>query len=187
MPDTSPFTVTASQIAWSCPWYRVRQDQLRLPDDDTAVYVYNVIEKANAVYVLPVTPEGNIVLIRTYRHTIDQWSWELPAGNIQPGQTAQDAAVAELHEEVGGQSDEWQSLGEFFASNGICNEKTTLFLAQNVRLTAPTHEPLEFIEIHKLSPAVVRQMIQQGLIQDALTLLALLLVAPRLGWANAGF
>lgn len=168
-------------MAWACPWYRVRQDALRLANGDTAVY--NVIEKADAVYVLPLTPAGEIILIRTYRHTIQQWSWELPAGNIQPGQTALDAAVMELREEVGGQSDAWESLGEFFASNGICNEKTTLFLAQNVRLSPPTHEPLEFIEIHQLSTAVVRRMIQQGVIQDGLTLLALLLVAPRFGWA----
>lgn len=159
-------------MAWACPWYQVRQDALRLANGDTAVY--NVIEKADAVYVLPLTPAGEIVLIRTYRHTIQQWSWELPAGNIQPGQTALDAAVAELREEVGGVSFRWQQLGEFYAGNGICNEKTTLFLAQDVSLTEAEHEPLEFIEIHTLDTAVVQQMIATHEISDALTVLAVL-------------
>lgn len=172
MSSPRPYRVTHSEIAWSCPWYRVRQDQLQLPNGDTAVY--NVIEKPDAVYILPITPAGEIVLIRTYRHTIDQWSWELPAGNVQPGQTAQEAAVAELREEVGGQSESWVELGDFFAGNGICAEKTTLFIAQNVHLTTTDHEPLEFIEVHTLDTAVVQQMIRTNEITDALTVLSVL-------------
>ncbi len=167
-----PYTIIGSQIAWSCPWYRVRQDDLRLENGHTAVY--NVIEKSDAVYVLPITPAGEIVLIHTYRHTIQQWSWELPAGNIQPGQTALDAAVMELREEVGGVSSRWQKLGEFYAGNGICNEKTTLFLARDVSLTEAKHEPLEFIEIHTLDTAVVQRLMQSNEINDALTVLAIL-------------
>jgi ADP-ribose pyrophosphatase len=170
---STPFTVTASQIVWACPWYRVRQDQLRLADGHTAVY--NVIEKPHAVYILPILPNGDILLIRTYRHTIQQWSWELPAGNIPPDHTPAEAAMAELLEEVGGESEAWHCMGEFYAGNGISAEKTTLFLAQNVRLTQATPEPMEFIEVHGLSTAVVQTMLATNQINDALTVMALLL------------
>lgn len=177
MSNPRPFRVTSSHIAWACPWYRVRQDQLLLPDGHTAVY--NVIEKPDAVYVLPFTSAGDIVLIRTYRHTIGQWSWELPAGNIQPGQTPQDAAVAELREEIGGVSNQWQLVGDFFAGNGTCDEKTTLFVARDVRLSAPSHEQMEFIEIHTLDTAVVQRMVQANEITDAVTVLAILWALTR--------
>lgn len=63
-----PFQTLSSRTAWSCPWYRVRQDEIRLPDGQTAVY--NVVEKPEAVWIIPVTADGEIVLIRTYRYTV---------------------------------------------------------------------------------------------------------------------
>ena len=60
-----PFQTVASHIAWSCPWYRVRQDEIITPDGQPGVY--NVIEKADAVWIVPVTPKGEVLMVYQYR------------------------------------------------------------------------------------------------------------------------
>lgn len=175
MVDNPPFRVTSSQTVWSCRWYSVRQDQLLLPDGRAGEY--NVVQKSEAVFVLPITPAGEVVLIYTYRHPIQAWCWEIPAGSILPGQTAEEAARMELLEEVGGTATELLYLGRFFAANGFCNEATHLFVAQGVTLGTPTHEPLELIQIHLKPWAEVLQMAHTGQIPDALSCLTILLTA----------
>ena len=64
-----PFTTLASRIAWSCPWYRVRQDDILTPDG--APGVYNVIEKTDAVWIVPVTDDGHLAMVYQYRYTVD--------------------------------------------------------------------------------------------------------------------
>jgi len=63
-----PFKTLSSRIAWSCPWYAIRQDEILLPDGSQGVY--NTVTKATAVWILPVTPQGEIVLCRSYRYTV---------------------------------------------------------------------------------------------------------------------
>ncbi|MCA9945839.1 MAG: hypothetical protein KC449_20290 [Anaerolineales bacterium] len=63
-----PFKTISSRIAWSCPWYAVRQDEILLPDGSQGVY--NTVTKPTAVWILPVTPQGEIVLCHSYRYTV---------------------------------------------------------------------------------------------------------------------
>ncbi|MBP8002324.1 MAG: NUDIX hydrolase [Chloroflexi bacterium] len=174
----SPFHTLTSQIAWSCPWYSVRQDQIILPNGQPGVY--NVIVKDPAVWIIPVTTTGHIALIYTYRHTIDDWCWEIPAGSVKPEQTVQEAAIAELREEVGGTTDQWSYVTRFYPANGICNEIGHIFLATGVTLSQPAHEPAEVIQIHTKPITEVLQMAQAGYITDGPSALALLITADKL-------
>ena len=176
--DGRPFKTIATRIAWSCPWYRVRQDDIITPDGHKGIY--NVIEKEDAVWILPVTPDGHLVMVHQYRYTIDEWSWELPAGSVKPGQTIEEAAHAELQEEVGGMSDRFEYIGRFFLANGICNETGHIFMATGVKLGEPRHEAAEVMTGHQLSVANALRMAQSGEITDGPTALALLLCAERL-------
>ena len=174
-----PYQTTSSQIVWSCPWYRVRQDQIITPNGRPGVY--NVIESPPSVWIVPVTPAGEIVLINNYRYTIDQWCWEVPAGSIKPGQTELEAAVCELKEEVGGETDDpLVEIGRFYTANGICNEPGVYYLATNVRLGEPEHEATEVMETHIKPAAEVLHMVRSGQITDGNTALALLLCAEKL-------
>ena len=114
-----PYDIVASRIAWSCPWYEIRRDDVQLPDGRMGEY--NVVQKGEAVVVVPLTPAGEVVLIEVYRHTTDRWCWEVPAGSVKPNQSAQEAVLAELKEEIGGESTKLTYLGQFYSMNGICN------------------------------------------------------------------
>lgn len=174
-----PFKTLSSKIAWACPWYAIRQDDILLPDGSQGVY--NTVTKGTAVWILPVTTQKQIVFCYSYRYTIDQWCWELPAGSVKPGQTELAAAVCELKEEVGGETaDDLLEIGRFYTAHGICNELGVYYLATNVTLGEPAHEAAEVMEVHLKPIDEALQMAHSGQISDGNTVLALLICAEKL-------
>lgn len=173
-----PFRTLASQIAWSCPWYRVRRDEIITPDGRPGVY--HVIEKPDAVWIVPLTADGRVALVDQYRYTIDEWCWEVPAGSVKPGQSTEEAAREELREEVGGVSDAFTYIGRFYLANGICNEVGHVFLAAGVTLDTPRHEAAEVMDVHLFAVEEALQMARNGQISDGPSVMALLLCADQL-------
>jgi ADP-ribose pyrophosphatase len=178
-----PFRTLSSRIAWACPWYRVREDMIELPDGSQGIY--NVVEHPGAVWILPLTAAGEVVMLRHYRYTVDDWCWEVPAGGLKPGQQPQEAARDELAQEIGGEAATWRYIGPFYGSNGISNEQGHIFLALGVQLGRPHHEPAEVIEIHRKPLREALRMAQANEISDGPSALALFLCVPALqeaGW-----
>lgn len=177
--NNAPFFVKDSKIVWSCPWYHIQQDQLLLPDGSEQVY--NVVRRPNgAAFAIPVLDTGEIVLINHYRHTVGTWVWEVPAGGIKEHQSPQEAAEAELHEEIGGSSQNIQYLGDFYTAVGFCGEICHIYLATNVKLGAADREPLEFMKLVPTPAEEAFEMARNGTIKDALSALALLWAEPHL-------
>lgn len=177
-----PLQRVSGRVVWSCPWYQVRQDEILLPNGRPGVY--HVVEHPGAVWVVPVTPAGEVILIRIYRYTVDDWCWEVPAGGLQPNQSPEQLAIEELQQEIGGTAQQLTYLGWFYASNGISNEKGHVFLAQGVRLGLPNPEPAEIITIHPIPIAQALAMARTGQITDGPSALALLWAEPHLQMAT---
>lgn len=176
--DDKPFKIISSRIAWSCPWYKIRQDEIITPDGRPGVY--NVVEKEPAVWIVPVTVDGQIALINHYRYTVDDWCFEVPAGSVKEGQTIEDAAREELREEIGGTEANLDYIGQFYTADGICNEIGHVFLATHVVLGKSEHEPAEIIEIHLKSIPEVIAMAKANEIADGTSALAVLLCLSQL-------
>jgi ADP-ribose pyrophosphatase len=173
-----PYKTTASRIAWSSRWYRIRQDDVIFPNETSGVY--NVVEHPGAAYIIPVTPDNQIVLIRHYRYTVDDWCLEIPAGSLQPGKTLLETAAAELKEETGGVARELAEIGRFYALCGICNMEAVVFLATGVELDAVEREASEVMEIEIRPIPEALNMARDGRITDAQSALALLRAEPHL-------
>ncbi|MBZ0283631.1 MAG: NUDIX hydrolase [Anaerolineae bacterium] len=173
-----PITTIDSRRAWDCPWYGVRQDRILLPNGSEGVY--NVLELPDAVWILPVTTAGEIVLLRHYRYPLEKWIWELPAGHVEAGDEPLESAQRELREETGGEASEWRFLLKSNTMKGIGTETAHLFLATGVTLGATAHEPAEVMTVHPLPAAEVLRMARAGEIEDAISVLALLLAEPHL-------
>lgn len=158
--------------------FRVREDRVRWPDGNVRTYAY--VEAYGAVWVVPVTPEGRIILIRQFRYTVDDWCWEVPAGGFHDFDGGPIAlAQRELAEEVGGSSDAWTYVGQFRPGASVLNEVCHIVLARDVRLDQePAREPGEIIEVHRVAPARALEMARNGEMIEGHSALALLRCEP---------
>jgi 8-oxo-dGTP pyrophosphatase MutT (NUDIX family) len=154
--------------------FRVRRDQARWPDGHVAPYVY--IQTDGAVWVVPATADGHVVLIRQFRYTLDDWCWEVPAGGFHDFTGSPiELAQRELAEEVGGESDDWLYVGSFRPGVSVIDEVCHIVLARGVRLNhEPQREPGEIIEIHPVPLERALEMARSGEILDGHSALALL-------------
>lgn len=174
----TPYITKSSRVVWSCPWYSVRQDEIVTPDGKPGVY--NVVQHPGAVWIIPVTPTGEVVLIHTFRYAVNDWCYEIPAGGVDSGEDLATSARRELLEEVGGTAVNLEYTGWFYTMNGIGNETAHIFLATGVELGRPHHEATEVMQIVSRPIPEVLQMAQNNLISDGPSALALLLCADKL-------
>jgi ADP-ribose pyrophosphatase len=169
-----------THYAFECPWFRVRTDTVRWPDGEVAPYTY--IEGVGAVWVVPVTVEGDVVLIRQFRYTMDDWCWEVPAGGFHDFDgSPMELARQELAEEVGGVSDDWRYIGSFRPGNSIMDAVYHVILARDVRVNRAVHrEPSEIIEVHPVPADRALEMARSGVMADGYSALALFRCEPYL-------
>ncbi len=154
------------------------KDELRARSGKT--FTYTLIEKPDAVWIVPATRAGELVLINQYRYTVGTWCLEVPAGNIEPGHDAPTMAARELREEIGGVADTITLVSEVFTMNGIGNENAKVFLATGVVLLEPEHEDTELIELRRVSIPEGLHMARTGAIKDGISALAILMCEPLL-------
>ena len=154
--------------------FRVREDRVRWPDGHVAPYTY--IQSSGAVWIVPVTTAGQVVLIRQFRYTLDEWCWEVPAGGFHDFDgTPIELGQRELAEEVGGSSDDWTYIGAFRPGTSLMDEVGHILLARNVRLERPQAlEVGEVIEIHPVPVSRALEMARNGEMLDGHSALALL-------------
>lgn len=168
-----PYQTLASRILVENPWFRLRQDDIRLPNGQQAVY--NVINKPDAVVIVPILTDGRMVLINQYRYPIEKWCIEVPAGGIPDNTPPEVAARNELAEEIGGQAQSLLSLGAFWSMKGIGDEKMYIYLALGVTLGQTQREATEIIELRIVSIAEALHMARSNEIDDGPSALAILL------------
>jgi ADP-ribose pyrophosphatase len=176
--DPHPYQTLTSKIAFSCPYYQVRQDAFRTPKGHEGQYY--VIEVLGGVWIIPLTTRGEIVLIRQYRYPVREWCWELPAGGIRLGQSAEEVAANELREEIGGTAQNIEFFANFFTCSSISNEKAHIYIASGVKLGEVDHEPTEFLEVHPVPLEQALTMARTNQIHDSRSALALLIAEPKL-------
>ncbi len=161
-----------SRYIWQSPWFSLRQDRVRLPVGNEITYA--VVEHPGAVWVVPVTADGRVVLIWHYRYPVGEHCWEVPAGGLSPGLSPEETARRELEEEIGGTAADLRYVGRFFASNGISNEVAYVYLATGVKLGETHREPTEDMEQRLVPAAEALRMARCGEISDGPSALALL-------------
>ena len=125
--------------------------------------------------------DGTVALVRQYRHPAVRYVLELPAGKLEAGERPEESAARELEEELGVVAGHMEQLSEFYTTPGFCAEKLWVFLATDLTETEQRHEADEIIEVVRLPLARALEMIASREIEDAKTIIGLMLAAPRLG------
>ena len=158
--------------------FEVTVDTVREGDK---TYVREVVHHRGSAVILPAFDDGTIALVRQYRHPTVKYMLELPAGGLDDRERPEEAAARELEEELGLVAGKLEKLSEFFVSPGFCAEKMWLYLATDLTETAQRPEDDEVIEVVRLPIKRALQMITDGEIEDAKTIIGLILAAPRIG------
>jgi len=163
------------------PWCAFRVDDVELPDG--ARIEYGVLESGGFAAVVPVTSGGDVVLVRQWRQPLEAFTLELPSGGVDTGEEPELAVRRELFEETGYRAEKLKHLTSVHTSTGRSTEVCHLFRCEAVRdERGPRPEPTEFIQVVEVSFQEARDMVSEGTITDAATMLGLLLAASRLNW-----
>lgn len=152
---------------------RLRVDTVLLPNGEQSTR--EVIDHANAVVIVPVDSEDNVLLVRQYRYAVEDTLLEAPAGLIDDSEDPDDAAQRELREETGYASRSLRPLGGFWSSPGFCTEYLYAYLARDLVPSPLSPDDDEFIEVERQPISRIPQLIRLGEIQDAKTIAALLM------------
>ena len=134
-----------------------------------------VVEHQDSVVVVPVDAEGNVILVRQYRHPAREALLEAPAGKIDGSDSPDETAQRELQEEAGVRSANMRKLGEFWVSPGYCTELMHAFHASDLSPSRLEPDPDETIETVPVPVSRIRGMIREGGIRDGKTIAALLM------------
>jgi len=140
-----------------------------------------IVRHPGSVVLVPMTDQGEVVLVRQYRHAIGKAAWELPAGTLKPNEEPRKAAARECQEEIGLIPSELVPLGSFCPTPGYCDEEMTFYKATGLREPGPDDEKAEQdededIEKESFSLDRVQSMIRSGEIIDMKTVAGLALL-----------
>lgn len=136
---------TLSSEALSGPPHVLHRDRVRTGSGHELDYLYRP-RGPRAVFVVPVTPAGEVVLIRQYRYPLRAWITEVVAGGMEAGEEVLESAARELHEEVGGTAEQWIALPAFYPQPSVSGAAFFPLLALGVTLQEARPEPDELIE-----------------------------------------
>jgi ADP-ribose pyrophosphatase len=155
------------------PWCAFRVDEVVLPGGTQIEY--GVLESKGFAAVVPVTDDGNVVLVRQWRQPLETFTLELPSGGVDEGEDPEEAAGRELLEETGYQATDLEHLLSAHTSTGRTNEVCHLFRCWAIRdPEGPRPEPTEFIRVVELPLEEALGKVSSGGITDAATVLGLL-------------
>ena len=168
------FETTHSEKKFSGKAFSVRQDQVRLPDGNSAQL--DIVEHTGAVTIIPIDADGKIWFVRQYRHAVGIHILELPAGTLEEGEDPQVCAQRETREEIGMAAEHFQKLGSFYLAPGYSTEYMHIFLATNLHPDPLPGDDDEFLSIQQFSVEQAFRMVENGEIKDAKSLAALLLL-----------
>ena len=158
--------------------FEVTVDTVREGD---ITYKREVVHHPGSAVIIPAFPDGTVALVRQYRHPAVRYLLEAPAGTLNRGERPEEGAARELEDELGFVAGQLEKLSEFFVSPGFCEEKMWLYLATEMMPTTQRLEEDELLDVVRLPLQQALEMISDGEIEDAKTIIGLMLAAPRLG------
>ena len=152
----------------------LRLDQVRLPTQQ--IVAREIVEHRGAVAIVALDARKRVLLVRQYRPGAGSELLEIPAGTLEENEDPAACAARELKEETGYHAAQWQALGHFYSSPGICTEKMYLFLARRLTRGTAAPEEDELIRAEFVPFNRALKMIERGEIVDAKTIVGLLRV-----------
>ena len=164
--------ILRSKFIYKGPIFGVRRDEVLEPNGVRATR--EVITHPGSVVVLPVLPDGRIVLIRQYRHATRLFMWELVAGRMDPGENIRQAAAREMIEETGYRAKRFRVFLDMFPTPGFLEERMYVLLADGLTVGVAEPEEDERITAKAFTREEIESMLRRGKLRDAKSIAGLL-------------
>lgn len=168
-------TTLSKERIFSGKLLTVEVHQVELQDGSRSTR--ELVWHCDAVCMVVITPDDHTVLVKQYRKALEKPILEIPAGKLDGDEDPMVAALRELEEEVGYRDGTLRHVMDFYTSPGFCNEKLSLYLAENAELGEQRLDEGEFLELVKVPWAEAVAMAMRGELGDAKSVAGILAVA----------
>ena len=173
-----------SEWAFRSDFVSIRRDRCQLPDGRLSPDMY-FMELRDFAMTVAVTPDGEVLLSREYKHGAGDVAYTLPAGFVERGEAPQAAARRELREETGHDGEAFEPLGAYLVFPSLSGARGHFFLARSVqRVAGPHPDEFEEIDVVPVPLGHLREDLGRATpryVTDVSSALALELALPRLG------
>lgn len=150
-------------------------DKVAIPQGEE-IYREMVLHPGAAA-IVPFDDEGNIFLVKQYRHPVGKEIYEIPAGTLEPGEDPKVCAIRELEEEIGYKTDEVTFLMDIYPAVGFSTEIIYIYTARKLVESTQNLDDDEYVDVVKVPFQEAITMITEGKIKDSKTICALLRLA----------
>ncbi len=161
----------SSEIIAAGDLLTVKRDQVRLPTGNLSQREY--VLHPGAVVIVPILPNGNVVLEKQFRYPLHQVFIELPAGKMEAGEEVLITGQRELLEETGYSASDWVKLGHQHPCIGYSNEVIHMYLARGLSAGLHKRDEDESLDVFEASFEDCLSMVKSGQITDGKTIVAL--------------
>jgi ADP-ribose diphosphatase len=139
-----------------------------------------IVRHSPSVVIIPMRDDGQVILIRQYRASVDRELWEVPAGRVDAGESPEEAVVRECEEEIGLVPRTVQRIRGLYPAPGFCDEELIFFRVSDLVPPAPDSprrpDEDEDIQVQPCTVAAAKEMVSNGQIADLKTAYALTLI-----------
>jgi len=173
-----PFELLKSEVLMKGRAFSIRRDHLKTPDGRETKF--EIIEHGGSVVIIPVDENGNVLLVRQYRHATGGDLLELPAGTLDDAEDPEVCAAREIREETGKAAEKLTKLGEFYLAPGYSTEFMIVYLATGLSEDPLDADDDEFLSVESIPITEALKMAESGEIPDAKSLAALFMAKSSL-------
>jgi ADP-ribose pyrophosphatase len=166
-------TVVSTRTVYTGRIFTVTVDRVRLPHG--VEHDMEMVRHRGSVVLLPIPRPGELILVKQYRYAVGRDLWELPAGSLNEGENALEAARRECHEEIGLVPQQIELVSTLWPTPGFCTEKMLFYRCTDlVKPAEAAHQDEdEFLEPRTFTVDEVRAMVRTGDVADMKTVVGL--------------
>ena len=144
-----------------------------------------VVHHSGGAGALPLFEDGSVALVRQWRYPLGRYSLEIAAGRIEPGQTPEQTALRELEEELGLRASDLKKVAAFNVAPGYSEERIHVYIATGLEESSQSLDDDEEVEVERMSFESAVSMVERGEIDDAKSIITILLAAKIVGELRA--
>ncbi|MDX1358877.1 MAG: NUDIX hydrolase [Clostridia bacterium] len=172
-------TYISGETVYEGKFITVEKRKYRLCDGKDAQR--DIVIHPEAIAAVPLDSAGEIYLVEQFRAAFDKTMLEIPAGKLDPGESAMDALVRELEEETGLRAGKFTHLASIAVSPGFCTEVIHIYLAEDLIEGKTNPDDDEHLLVSKMSLKDAKLAISEGIFKDAKTITGILLACEAKG------